>query len=945
MATVQPDTSMPQNAPKSNAPKSNAPNSTNSPTPTAAVDKFNRYRDERLKLESDFERLRKELSAIRDKLKEGPEEEKDEKKEGTPVAPTKTLFILFATAFALSRLINQKLLNKPTAIQFNTYFEIFKKLIKNYEFILKLGSIIAFPIGKPEEKPTEEKPTEEKPQTGGAAPKPAATIKPAKDTSAATIKPTAAKPEDTSAATIESTAAKDPSADSAEPTPPPDYLDETLFVQQLRSFHAHLVFSLNEKLNNILQNTTSETFKTDALTADENKRFASKEFTNTLDTLFTHMNIGYETMNRDFQAKLNTSPMQKYEEEVKEFNESAFNFNTLESQPLPKERTEEVLQGVALEQAVALKAIMTEGPVKVTIEQVGEVAMEIGEAAKDIQTSLLAHMAPDAASLGLPESIDAWIAAYTAAKGEDETIVKKLQLVKEKIQASKELQQLTSTEKGKEGEKKEEKEGEKKEEKEGEKKEEKEGEKSSVSDKIQGAIDIKSNVSDIKDSATETGGQIAEQFNTMAEGIANITPVETSIDKLKGDITSAISSVSAEANKAAAAAASIVSAAKDNAPELAAKAAAVKKTIDDALAKVQNASSKEAQQIVAALSKTITEGASTLSTLTKDAKSFVTGLQAEAAAKLISSITSAASKAVDIAHIAAGAVKGITSKLGPMLHTAAVALGATSLAALAASPALPIVAAVASIVMIIMHQKKLHSALVAKMKGYFVILLQMLEIFKIMSVIGSKMSYKIDDGACIHALNEFKAYLYLSAGPDLRKAIETAGMNKNNTGKDVKLSWFQKAMSKAQRIFSSSSIISNLDTLFGDIITFFLLSLSKFNIITSIHSDVLQSMKAEIVKLDEIVQFFNKVRVEPVKKCDTELNCQTDQELDASMTKYQAEYDGAIERAGVNKADVVKVLVKSNQEVTLVEKKVKKSGGGTKRFGRPIGKKRTKRKM
>ena len=139
MATAQPDTSTSQDAPKTNAPKTNAPksnapktnsppNSTNSPTPTAAVDNFNRYRDERLKLESDFERLRKELSAIRDKLKEGPEkEEESAKEEGVPVSPNKTLYTLFAIAFVLSRLINQKLLNKPSAIQFNTYFEIFKK--------------------------------------------------------------------------------------------------------------------------------------------------------------------------------------------------------------------------------------------------------------------------------------------------------------------------------------------------------------------------------------------------------------------------------------------------------------------------------------------------------------------------------------------------------------------------------------------------------------------------------------------------------------------------------------------------------------------------------------------------------------------------------------------------------------------------------------------------
>jgi len=440
--------------------------------------------------------------------------------------------------------------------------------------------------------------------------------------------------------------------------------------------------------------------------------------------------------------------------------------------------------------------------------------------------------------------------------------------------------------------------------------------------------------------------QLTNTLGTLAQGIADVAPISGPNDKLKEDITSAVSAVSSEANKAAAAAASIMSAAKEKAPELAAKAGLVKKSIDDALAKVQGASSKDAEKIVADLSKTITEGASTLSTLTKDVRSFVAGLDPAAAAQLTSAISSAASTAIDIAQTAAGAVKGITSKLGPLLHTAALALGATSLAALAASPALPVVAAVASIVMIIMHQKKLHSALVAKMKGYFVILMQMLEIFKIMSIIGSKMSYKIDDGACIHALNEFKAYMYLSAGPDLRKAIETAGENKNSTGKEVKLSWFQKAVSKVQRIFSSSSIVSNLDTLFNDVITFFLLSLSKFNIITSVHSDVLQSMKAEIVKLDEIIQFFNKVRMEPVKKCDTEEDCRTDAERETEYKKSSDELQGALKNAGVSGEDVSKVLVATGKAVTEAEKKNPKiQTGGTKRFGRHIGKKRTKRKM
>ena len=46
--------------------------------------------------------------------------------------------------------------------------------------------------------------------------------------------------------------------------------------------------------------------------------------------------------------------------------------------------------------------------------------------------------------------------------------------------------------------------------------------------------------------------------------------------------------------------------------------------------------------------------------------------------------------------------------------------------------------------------------------------------------------------------------------------------------------------------------------------------------------------------------------------------------LDASLTKYQAELKGALERAGVNEEDVTKVLVTANKEVTAAENKVKK---------------------
>jgi len=195
----------------------------------------------------------------------------------------------------------------------------------------------------------------------------------------------------------------------------------------------------------------------------------------------------------------------------------------------------------------------------------------------------------------------------------------------------------------------------------------------------------------------------------------------------------------------------------------------------------------------------------------------------------------------------------------------------------------------------------------------------MMEIFHIMSIIGSKMSYSLDDGACIKALNSFKAYLYLAAPPSLRTLIEKSGENKDTTGKVTKISWFQKATGKLQRIFAPSSMLVKLDSLFSDIITAFLLTTAKFNIVTSIHSDVLQTMKLEILKLDEVVSFFNKIRVAPTKKCATVEDCRTDEEIQADALKYAELLEKAKASAKISDKDVTKNLVQTGQVITKVE--------------------------
>jgi hypothetical protein len=272
-----------------------------------------------------------------------------------------------------------------------------------------------------------------------------------------------------------------------------------------------------------------------------------------------------------------------------------------------------------------------------------------------------------------------------------------------------------------------------------------------------------------------------------------------------------------------------------------------------------------------------------------------------------------ASSAIDSAQIAGETIHTLIQKLAPYFHTAAVAVGATSLTAAAASPALPVILAVASVIMVIMHQKKMHSKLVAKMNSYFQTLMQMAEIFRIMSIIAGHMKYTIDDGKCILALNEFKAYLYLTSPPSIRKAFEEVNANTDKKGKTKTLSWIEKTTAQLQRVFASATITTRLQQLFDDVITSFLLTLSKFNMVTAIHSDVLASMKSEITKLDEVIKFFDKLELKPVKECSTDEECQ----VAAAPTVKQLE--DSRKMAGVKPEDVNENLKASEKAIENVE--------------------------
>jgi len=410
-------------------------------------------------------------------------------------------------------------------------------------------------------------------------------------------------------------------------------------------------------------------------------------------------------------------------------------------------------------------------------------------------------------------------------------------------------------------------------------------------------------------------------------------------DQLKEGAAAAMITVSEEAQKAADAAAKIAAAATQTNPEIAAKAKAVADSLNGAINKAKNAVGSEAAQATAALSKAVTESASSLSNITRDVATYAASLDPEAAAQLKETIGTITSSAIDAAQAASGAIQGLSQKLGPYLHTAAMALGATSLTALAASPALPVIAAVASIIMVVMHQKKMHSKLVSKMKAYFETLMQMMEIYRIMSIIGKRMKYTIDDGQCILALNEFKAYLYLTSPPSIRKAFEDANENTDRSGKKKELKWIEKTSGLLQRVFASSTIVSNLQDLFDDIITSFLLTLSKFNMVTAIHSDVLASMKSEITQLDEVIKFFDRIQIKPVKECTTDEECQAA----AAVTAKQLE--DSMKMAGVKAEDVKKNLIASEKVIAKVEASAEfKKDSKTKGWFNLFGKKETPKK-
>jgi len=416
--------------------------------------------------------------------------------------------------------------------------------------------------------------------------------------------------------------------------------------------------------------------------------------------------------------------------------------------------------------------------------------------------------------------------------------------------------------------------------------------------------------------------------------------------QLKEEGTAALSTVVDSAKKASAAAVSIVEKVKGMSPEIIANAEGVAKSITEAITKVEGA--PDAAKAASELSMVLTKSASSISGITREVSTYAASLDPAAAAELKSAIGSIATSSVEVAKSAAGAVQGMTTTLGPVIHSALLSVGAASLA----SPALPIIAGAAAIVMIIMRQKQLHSALVSKMNGYFTTLLQMMEIFHIMSIIGSKMSYSIDANEFVKALNAFNAYLYLAAPPSLRKEIEKSGENKDSSGKITKISWFQKTTGKLQRVLAPSSMLVKLDSLFNDVITFFLLSISKFNIVTSIHGDVLQSMKSDILKLDEIIKFFNKI---DKNRTPPTTGPQTDDQVEKKGIQDANLLEDAIKKANIPKEAMSKNLVQLGETIAKVEEDTtfkakteqvgmwgrlfgtKKSGGGHKK------KRRTKR--
>ena len=408
------------------------------------------------------------------------------------------------------------------------------------------------------------------------------------------------------------------------------------------------------------------------------------------------------------------------------------------------------------------------------------------------------------------------------------------------------------------------------------------------------------------DSMNAASAALASTEAVIQAGIKDIPA-----DQIKEVAATAMTAVSAEAQKAAEAAAKVAEAAKQATPEIAAKAAAISKSLNEAIDKAKTA--PEAALAAATLSKAITVSATGLSNVTREVATYAASLDPEAAAQLKETIGTVVSSAIDSAQIAGETIQALTQKLAPYFHTAAVAVGATSLTAAAASPALPIILAVASVVMVIMHQKKMHSKLVAKMNSYFQTLMQMAEIFRIMTIVAGRMNYAIDDGKCILALNEFKAYLYLTAPPSIRKAFEEVNENTDKSGKTKTLSWIEKTTGQLQRVFASTTITTRLQQLFDDVITSFLLTFSKFNMVTAIHSDVLASMKSEITKLDEVIKFFDKLELKPVKECSTDEECQ------AAAAPTVKQLEDSRKMAGVKAEDVTENLKASEKAIEKVE--------------------------
>jgi len=310
-----------------------------------------------------------------------------EAKEEAPAEPPKveldeTLTSLFAITIALSRLVNQKILNKASTIKFNAYYEYFKKLIELYSSMLTIGSVIDFPIGKPKaeegkiEDKGEKKSEEEVKKEGGG-----------------------------NEETKEEEKGTEEAEGKEEEKDKDKYLDVTVFRHCLKSFHAYLFMNIesNEKLKGFLKNPSipvNQNQSFELLTEADNKKFGTLQYINILDTLFEHIIDAFFMIFVAFELVVNTrsSVLESNTGLITKFNETISNFNKLENKPIitcdkePCERPIEAVKGMAMEQSKQLNEMMEKGLVQVPIKNVTEMAIKMTDNAHTIQLDIVKEL-------------------------------------------------------------------------------------------------------------------------------------------------------------------------------------------------------------------------------------------------------------------------------------------------------------------------------------------------------------------------------------------------------------------------------------------------------------------------------------------------------------------------------------------------------------------------